>query len=82
MSQTDIVRAWKDEEYRTGLSPEQRSNLPPHPSGVLELSDAALSSVAGGTDPLTTNTWPFSPLCLPPPDWTVTPLAGLGGTSG
>ena len=81
MSQLDIVRAWKDEEYRTGLSPDQQSILPPHPCGVLQLNDAALGSVAGGTD-LTTNTWPISPLCLPPPDFTVTPFPGGGRADG
>jgi len=64
MSQVDIVRAWKDEEYRTGLSPEQQAIVPPHPCGALHLNDAALSSVAGGSD--------GSPLCMPPPDFTIT----------
>jgi len=45
----DIVRAWTDEEYRLGLSEEQRALLPDNPAGLMELSDADLQSIAGGT---------------------------------
>ena len=44
----DIIRAWKDEEYRLSLTEEQRALLPENPAGQLELSDADLESVAGG----------------------------------
>jgi mersacidin/lichenicidin family type 2 lantibiotic len=44
----DIIRAWKDEEYRLSLTEEQRALLPDNPAGLLELSDADLESVAGG----------------------------------
>jgi mersacidin/lichenicidin family type 2 lantibiotic len=44
----DIIRAWKDEEYRLSLTEEQRALLPDNPAGQLELSDADLESVAGG----------------------------------
>jgi mersacidin/lichenicidin family type 2 lantibiotic len=44
----DIIRAWKDEEYRMSLTEEQRALLPDNPAGQLELSDADLESVAGG----------------------------------
>ena len=42
----DVARAWKDEDYRQGLSEEQIQLLPANPAG--ELSDADLSSVHGG----------------------------------
>jgi mersacidin/lichenicidin family type 2 lantibiotic len=42
----DIVRAWKDENYRQSLSEEELKALPPCPSG--ELSDLELTAVAGG----------------------------------
>ena len=45
---TDIIRAWKDEEYRLSLTEEQRALLPENPAGQLELSDADLESVVGG----------------------------------
>ena len=42
----DIVRAWKDENYRHSLSEEQRQALPTNPAG--ELTDDELSAVTGG----------------------------------
>jgi mersacidin/lichenicidin family type 2 lantibiotic len=48
MSQENIIRAWKDETFRNSLSAEERSLLPPHPAGILELTEAELQSVAGG----------------------------------
>jgi mersacidin/lichenicidin family type 2 lantibiotic len=42
----DIVRAWKDENYRQSLSEEELKALPPCPAG--ELSDVELTAVAGG----------------------------------
>ena len=50
MSTLDIVRAWKDEEYCQSLSDTQRASLPQNPAGVIELSDADLSSAGGGTE--------------------------------
>ena len=48
MSPFDIVRAWKDAEYRRTLSPEQRAQIPAHPAGLIELADADLDQVSGG----------------------------------
>ena len=44
----DVVRAWKDEEYRLSLSEEQRLSLPASPVGEVELTDADLEAVYGG----------------------------------
>jgi mersacidin/lichenicidin family type 2 lantibiotic len=44
----DIIRAWKDEEYRNSLSEEQRAQLPENPAGLVELSDEAMQNVGGG----------------------------------
>ena len=44
----DIIRAWKDEEYRMSLTEEQRALLPDNPAGPTELSDADLDSAVGG----------------------------------
>jgi len=49
MSITDIIRAWKDEEYRRSLSAETQALVPPHPAGQIELTDAELKDVDGGT---------------------------------
>jgi mersacidin/lichenicidin family type 2 lantibiotic len=48
MQDEDIIRAWKDEEYRNSLSEEQRAQLPENPAGMVELSDEAMQTVAGG----------------------------------
>lgn len=48
MSNIDIIRAWKDEDYRNSLSEEQRSQLPDNPAGAIELSDKDMESIAGG----------------------------------
>ncbi len=49
MSTVDIVRAWKDEEYRNSLSDEQRALLPDNPAGLVELDDSELAGIEGGT---------------------------------
>ena len=55
MSNRDIVRAWKDAEYRQSLSAEEQALLPEHPAGAIELADEELPQVAGGniSDPAT-----------------------------
>ncbi|MEU0880955.1 mersacidin/lichenicidin family type 2 lantibiotic [Lentzea sp. NPDC005914] len=47
MSGDDIVRYWKDEEYRLGLG-AAGSLLPANPAGMLELTDEALESLVAG----------------------------------
>jgi len=39
MSNLDIIRAWKDEDYRNGLTEELRARIPAHPSGAIEITD-------------------------------------------
>jgi mersacidin/lichenicidin family type 2 lantibiotic len=56
MTILDIIRAWKDEEYRLSLSAEQRALLPEHPAGLIELTDLELGAVAGGMPPATAET--------------------------
>jgi mersacidin/lichenicidin family type 2 lantibiotic len=38
MNAIDVVRAWKDEEYRASLSEEERKLLPEHPAGSVGVS--------------------------------------------
>jgi mersacidin/lichenicidin family type 2 lantibiotic len=48
MTNHNIIRAWKDEEYRLSLTEQERASLPQHPAGRVELSNAALDGAAGG----------------------------------
>lgn len=57
MSKGDIVRAWKDAEYRQRLSIEEQALLPEHPAGSIELAQEDLHQVAGGVQPS------FNPFC-------------------
>lgn len=47
MSKVDVIRAWKDEEYRLSLTEEERAQLPAHPSGLIELEDEEMNAVMG-----------------------------------
>ncbi len=47
--QIDIVRAWRDPEYRLSLSEAELTELPPHPAEILAVSEEALQGVFGGT---------------------------------
>jgi mersacidin/lichenicidin family type 2 lantibiotic len=47
MSESDPIRAWKDPAYRRSLV-ERGVTVPPHPAGLIELSDDDLSPVYGG----------------------------------
>ena len=48
MSHPNIIRAWKDEEYRRSLSEAERALLPGHPAGLVELTEADMSRIDGG----------------------------------
>jgi mersacidin/lichenicidin family type 2 lantibiotic len=52
MQGVDIVRAWKDADYRVNLTTEELTALPTNPLGELEfgLSEAELALINGGTD--------------------------------
>jgi mersacidin/lichenicidin family type 2 lantibiotic len=49
MSIENIIRAWKDEDFRATLSAAQRKLLPENPAGDIQLSDSDLRGVVGGT---------------------------------
>jgi mersacidin/lichenicidin family type 2 lantibiotic len=53
MSHLNIIRAWKDEEYRRSLSEAERALLPLSPVGLVDLTEADLKAIAGGQDPPT-----------------------------
>ena len=48
MNRLDIVRAWKDEQYRASLTEAQRAALPQNPVGIAEVPATDLEGVAGG----------------------------------
>ena len=49
MANVDVIRAWKDEEYRLSLSDAERALLPEHPAGLIRLRDDQMGSVLGGS---------------------------------
>ena len=51
MSNKNIIRAWKDEDYRLSLSEAERALLPEHPAGLIELAGAETDGVGGGGFP-------------------------------
>ena len=59
----DVVRAWRDEEYRNSLTEDQRASLPENPAGFSTVDDAALRSLTGGCGRMTT----FVSSCVTPP---------------
>lgn len=50
MKREDIIRAWRDPEFRQGLSAEERASLPESPAGqaFTELDEVALERAVGG----------------------------------
>lgn len=43
----DVVRAWRDEEYRNSLTEQEQASLPENPAGMAMVDDTALRSVNG-----------------------------------
>ncbi len=56
MAKIDIIRAWKDAEYRASLTEAERASLPANPAGMIELDDDQMKGVVGGAHPTTTAT--------------------------
>ncbi len=48
MKKTQIIAAWRDEDYYLSLSMEDRAALPAHPAGITGIGDEALRSITGG----------------------------------
>jgi mersacidin/lichenicidin family type 2 lantibiotic len=45
MTPSDIIRAWKDPNYRSGLNATDLARLPAHPAGAIELPEPTLHAV-------------------------------------
>ncbi len=52
MTNQEIVRSWKDEDYLLNLSSLERAFLPGNPAGLTELTDKDLLDVDGGSTPV------------------------------
>jgi mersacidin/lichenicidin family type 2 lantibiotic len=63
MKKIDVVRAWRDEEYRNSLTAEERASLPESPAGLAVVQDSVLASITGGCGTPTT----FVYSCVKPP---------------
>jgi mersacidin/lichenicidin family type 2 lantibiotic len=49
MSKDNMIRAWKDPEYRSSLNAQECALLPANPAGTID--HAKLAEVAGGSVP-------------------------------
>ena len=47
MSKENIIRAWKDKDYRNSLNETERLQLPENPAGSIELTDDDLMNIDG-----------------------------------
>jgi len=61
MKKRQIVRSWRDPEYRESLTAAERAALPEHPAAAIELADEELAlaghDVVGlGVIPISLNT--------------------------
>ena len=45
MSKANIIRAWRDTEYRNSLSEAERALIPAHPAGLSELEKDGASAI-------------------------------------
>lgn len=59
----DLLRAWKDPEYRKSLTPEELACVPENPAGNAELSAEDLASLAAGGQCCTTSLSAPSHVC-------------------
>lgn len=50
MTDSRIIRSWKDDAFRLTLNDTERASLPSSPVGAIELDDADLADMAGGAE--------------------------------
>lgn len=48
MSPLQVIRAWKDENYRLSLTQAQLTQMSAHPAGLIDLTEAELDGAYGG----------------------------------
>lgn len=49
MNIRNIIRAWRDQEFREELTDEELAKLPDNPAGEIELFEDELNLIDGGT---------------------------------
>ena len=62
MKKVDVIRAWKDESYRSSLSVEQIAQLPENPAGNLSIEEQNL--VSGGYRFTHVDPMDWTPKCI------------------
>lgn len=50
MKTEDVIRAWKDADFRAELNEAEFALLPQNPAGLVQLTDEALEVVVGGVE--------------------------------
>ena len=48
MKRKDVIRAWRDGEFYSSLTDDQRAAMPESPASVIDLGDEVLASISGG----------------------------------
>ncbi len=48
MKRKDVIRAWRDGEFYSSLTDEQRAAMPESPASVIDLGDEVLANISGG----------------------------------
>ena len=48
MNKENIIRAWKDKDFRNSLTEDELNSLPSNPAGMIDISDAELEMANGG----------------------------------
>ena len=64
MKKVDVIRAWRDAEYRNSLPEDVRASLPDHPVGFADVNDDLLTGVSGTATLRFCTT--ISASCVPP----------------
>ena len=47
MSEPNVIRAWKDDAYRSGLSAAELAGAPANPAGVIDISGTGQNDIGG-----------------------------------
>jgi mersacidin/lichenicidin family type 2 lantibiotic len=66
MKKRDVIRAWRDGEYYSSLSKDERAELPESPASAIDLGDEVLATVTGGCS-YANGYCPTSTVCSPCP---------------
>jgi mersacidin/lichenicidin family type 2 lantibiotic len=64
MKKVDVIRAWRDAEYRDSLPEDVRAALPEHPAGFATVEDSLLTGISGSAITRLCSTPDVS--CVPP----------------